>query len=169
MKKFVLPLDKKNQRPVTKLYGVNTIVDTGAVIPTFSIPTYILERTFHGEKILDNATIGGFGGKSTGCIYALKNFKVGDMVFEHLEVFVPDNPVTKYPFLLSATMFYGTDYDINTITGEMTVNIPYNMSLNKDFRIQELNGELYVQVDGILLQDSVECDIDFSQFEFDLD
>lgn len=169
MKSFNLKLNQKIQRPVTKLYNVNTLIDTGAVIPTFSMPVYMLERAFHPEKLLENVSIGGFGEASYGDMYALKDFKVGDFNFSQLDIFIPYKPVTRYPFLLSATMFYGTDYDINTIKGEMMVNIPDTMSLDRTFEVKSLSGQLYAQVDGILLQDPIDCDIDFSQLELDYD
>lgn len=157
-KKIEISLDKKYKRPIIDLYGISTIIDTGAVIPTFSIAPFILERSFCGKKLIENISIGGFGGKSYGDLYSIENFKVGDINYSHLDVFVPYKPVTRHPFLLSATMFYGTNYSINTIDSKLIIEKNDAKLLNRDFRVRDLNGELYAQIDGVLLQDSIECE-----------
>lgn len=148
MKKFSLELLKSYQRPIVKLYGLNTLIDTGAVIPTFSLPVQILQKRFNAKLILENAQIGGFEGLSNGKIYSLENFKVGDFLFEELEVFVPNKAVTAHPFLLSATMFFGTEYTFDTINSMFSVYVPDDFSLNRKFHIKDLDGKLYVQIDG---------------------
>lgn len=59
MKEFTLDLVKNYQRPIIKLYGITTLIDTGAVIPTVSLPIPILEKAFNAQLVLNEARIGG--------------------------------------------------------------------------------------------------------------
>lgn len=68
-------------------------------------------------------------------------------------MFVPNEPRLKFPFLLSATLFYGTVYEFDTINGKFTVRLTDDQSLKRDFKIKDLNGRVLPQLDGILFQD----------------
>jgi len=103
VKEFSVDLIPSFQRPVVKLYEMTTLIDTGAVIPTFSLSPELLKSMFNAKLLFKNAHIGGFGGNCAGDIYSLENFKIGKLNFDVLEVFVPKNPVTKHPFLSVAT------------------------------------------------------------------
>lgn len=45
MKGYTLSLNYNYKRPVIKLYGIDTLIDTGAVIPVFSIPEELLKKS----------------------------------------------------------------------------------------------------------------------------
>ena len=153
MKEFSLPLKHKHARPIIELYKLPALIDTGAVVPVFSIFPTILEKFFDAKIILPNKFIGGFGGLEWGSVYSLAEFKIGELVFENFEVFVPNEPRLKFPFLLSATLFYGTAYEFDTINEKFTVRLNDDQSLKRDFKIKDLNGRLFPQLDGILFQD----------------
>ena len=72
--------------------------------------------------------------------------------FSPLEVFVPQILHIKYPILLSATLFYDTDYDFDTVNNRFTVKMNDDYSLTRDFRIVDVRGKLYPQINGVLLQ-----------------
>lgn len=152
MKEFSLPLKHKYERPIIELYKLPALIDTGAVVPVFSIFPTILEKFFDVKIVLPNKFIGGFGGLEKGSVYSIAEFKIGELVFENFEVFVPNEPRLKFPFLLSATLFYGTDYEFDTINEKFIVRLNDNQSLKRDFKIKDLNGRLFPQLDGILFQ-----------------
>ena len=144
------------QRPVIKLYGNDAIIDTGAVIPMVSLSPELVKLAWNAELVKENIEIGGIGGKAEGDIYTLHNFEIYGFKFNNLDVFIPKIPDTKYIYLLSCTMFYGTDFSFDMINKDnqsFTINIPDNVNLNRNFKIKDLNGQLYAQVDGILIQD----------------
>lgn len=145
MKNFSIKLLPNYQRPIIELYGMNTLLDTGAVIPTFSLPLQTLKNLFNAKVILENAEIKGFGGVCKGKICSLENFKVGELTFEKIEVFVPNESVTSHPFLLSASMFVGLKYVIDTINLKLTIEIPENENLTRHFFIKDLRGKLLTQ------------------------
>ncbi|MBQ7705728.1 MAG: hypothetical protein IJT73_09945 [Selenomonadaceae bacterium] len=162
MKEFSLPLMSEYARPVIKLYGMPSLIDTGAVVPVFSVYPYFLEKTFAAKMILPRGNISGFGGKEYGSVYSLKNFKVGELIFETLEVFVPDEPDIKFRFLLSATLFHGMDYEIDTINQKFTVRMNDEQNFNREFKIKDLEGKLFPQIDGVLFED---VDIELQDYQ----
>ena len=153
MKEFSIPLKKMYERPVIKLYRLSTLIDTGAVIPVFSIEPAIIEKYFDTKLILETGFIGGFGGREKGSVYSIKNFEIGELKFKDFDVFVPNKPKLRFPFLLSATLFYGMDYQFDTINEKFIVRMKDDQSLNRDFKIKDLDGRLFPQIDGVLLQD----------------
>lgn len=153
MKSFTIPLLNEYQRPVIKLYNLKTLIDTGSIIPVFSIVPEVFEKYFECKKILDKGLIGGFGGNEAGSVYSIKNFKIGDLIFNNFEVFVPYEPRLQYPFLLSSTLFYGMEYTFDTINRNFIVNMNDKQNFEREFKIKELHGQLYPQIDGILIQD----------------
>lgn len=153
MTRFSLDMVRGCQRPVVNVRNFDALIDTGAVIPSSSLPVPVLEELFGAKLVLAEAKISGFGGACMGKVYSLKNFALGHLNFEVLEVFVPNDRVTKYPFLLSATMFYGFEYAFDTVAAKFRLTVPSGASLNRTFRVKDLAGRLFVQVDGVLLQD----------------
>ena len=153
MKEFSIPLKKDYQRPVIELYNLPTLIDTGSVIPVFSIFPTTIEKYFETKLILENGFIEGFGGDEKGSVYSIKNFQVGELIFKDFEVFVPEIPKLQFPFLLCATLFYGMEYTCDTINGNFIVRMKDEQSFERDFKIKELHGMLYPQIDGVLIQD----------------
>ena len=164
MKEFVIPLIRKYERPIIKLYNLPTLIDTGAVIPVFSIIPAIFEKYFDTKLILKDEFISGFGGEERGSVYSIKNFEIGKLIFKDFEVFVPNEPRLKFPFLLSATLFYGMEYTFDTINGNFIVKMADKQKFERDFKIKELRGKLYPQIDGILIQDIDSFLVDFYLF-----
>ena len=153
MKEFSVPLLNKYERPIIELYNLPTLIDTGAVIPVASVYPSILEKYFETTLIVENQFIGGIGGLERGAVYSIAEFKIGELLFENFEVFVPDVPRFRFPFLLSATLFYGIDYEFDTINGKFVVRMKDEQPLKRDFKIKSLKDKLYPQVDGVLLHD----------------
>ena len=155
MHKFQIPM-MGFRRPVIKLYGENALIDTGAIVPVISVPVELMKLAWSATLIKEGVEIGGIGGQSQGDIYALKNFCVGDLVFDKIEVFVPHIPDTQFKYLLSATMFHNTKYSFdvqNTDNQIFTVQVPENEPLHRVFEVKDLEGKLYIQVNGELLKD----------------
>ena len=153
MKEFSIPLKKPYERPIIELYRLPTLIDTCSIMPVFSIDSAIFEKYFDSKLILKDGFIGGIGGYERGSVYSIKNFEIGELKFKDFEVFVPLNPRIRFPFLLSATLFYGMDYEFDTINGKFIVRMKDEQSFERDFKIKDLDGRLYPQIDGTLIQD----------------
>ena len=161
MKEFSIPMKKDYQRPVIELYNLPALIDTGSVIPVFSIFPSTLEKYFEIKLLLENESIEGFGGEERGSVYSIKNFKIGELIFNDFEVFVPTRPKIQFPFLLSSTLFYEMEYTFDTINGNFIVRMKDEQNFERDFKIKELNGKLYPQIDGVLIQDIDSFLVDF--------
>ena len=152
MNKFTVPLSNDYGLPVIYISGLPALIDTGAAIPVFSIYPNLLEKAFDAKLVYDNKFVSGFGGRDAGAIYEIKNFSIGKLHFNNIEVFVPNKPKLKYPLLLSATLFHGVKYEIDTIDNILTVTTKDTDNLERDFRIKNLKGELYPQINGVLIE-----------------
>ena len=153
MKEFSIPLKKDYERPVIELYNLSTLIDTGAIIPVFSMEVSNIKKYFDIKLVLQDGFIGGFDGIVRGSVYSIKNFEVGKLIFNDFEVFVPKKPRLQYPFLLSATLFHGINYEIDNINGNFVVRMKDEQKFEREFKIKELRGQLYPQIDGVLIQD----------------
>ena len=150
MAKIAIPLSAEYQRPVIELYGVEALVDTGAVIPMFSLPSIMVEKVFAGEKLLGNQYIGG---EALGDVYRLPDFKIGEITYSPLEVFVPRKGKLSFPILLSDTLFLGTSYTVDTAGSRLVIDTK-DTPATREFKILSLKGKLYPQIDGVLIQDT---------------
>ena len=153
MPQITIPMLKKYQRPIIKLYGLNALIDTGAVIPMLSISAELVEEKFKATKLLEKHTIGGISGESYGDVYRLKDFKIGEITYTVFDAFVPYEPSLKYPILLGAPLFYGMFYGFDTVAGNFIIDTK-EIPLVRSFKIQELRGQLLPQIDDVLIQDS---------------
>jgi len=153
VKEFSIPLKKECHRPVIELYKLPTLIDTVAVFPVVSMFPSTIEKYFEAKMIVEDGFISGFGGIEKGSVYSIKNFQVGELIFNDFEVFVPSVPNLRYPFLLSTTLFYGMDYEIDTVNNKFVVRTKDEQSFERDFKIKNLHGRLYPQIDGVLIQD----------------
>ena len=105
MKEFSIPMKKDYQRPVIELYNLPALIDTGSVIPVFSIFPSTLEKYFEIKLLLENESIEGFGGEERGSVYSIKNFKIGELIFNDFEVFVTTRPKIQFPILWNGIYF----------------------------------------------------------------
>lgn len=149
-----IPLLQDYQRPVVEIYENWALIDTGAVVPVFSLHPKQVKKEFHGELAKSSIPIGGIGGNSMGDVYRLPSFSIDRLVYAPFEVFVPRKPLLNFPFLLPATMFFGMDYTIKNSSHEFIVDtgeIP--LSVPHEFKLLSLKGGLYPQIDGALIQE----------------
>lgn len=153
MAKIEIPTLEKYQRPIIKLYGHRALIDTGAVIPMISLEAEELQEKFAAQMILGHQFIGGIGGRSSGDVYRLSEFRIGEISFAPFDVFVPYDPLLKYPILLGAPMFYGMFYGFDTEENKFVIETK-KMPLKRSFKLRELNGQLYAQIDDVLVQDT---------------
>lgn len=108
MKQFTLHLVKEKSRPIVELKNWNNIyalLDTGAIYPIWTADERILIR-FGATLKEKGVSFGGFGGKTSGNLYELKNIMIGGLIFSRLDI-IACNDLKNSPFqmILSATMF----------------------------------------------------------------
>ena len=107
MKTFSLALDEIYQKPLIDLndwYDLDALLDTGALFPVWTARESLLPK-LGGRFIKADVPFSGFGGETTGNLYRLKEFRIGDLVFPDLPI-VTSTEMEKEPYhmIISATM-----------------------------------------------------------------
>ena len=153
MGEFSLELSKDYFCPVVKVSKIEAMISTDITIPVFFIPVPIVELAFNAKMVLDDAKIFGFCGECHGKVYEMDRFEVGKMIFEPFQFFVPDNPVSKHPILLPASMFYGMKYEFDTIQKVFKVKYLEKEELYRSFQLRNLDRKLVAQVNDTLIPD----------------
>ena len=147
MKTFSLALDEIYQKPLIDLndwYDLDALLDTGALFPVWTAKESLLPK-LGGRFIKADVPFSGFGGETTGNLYRLKEFRIGDLVFPDLPI-VTSTEMEKEPYhmIISATMLQNLVYTIDDKNHRLTVEIPDDESPERHMRIYDSNGRLYV-------------------------
>ncbi|MBR2215748.1 MAG: hypothetical protein IJ849_08335 [Selenomonadaceae bacterium] len=145
MQQFTLPLRKTTQRPIVVLKHprpMYAMLDTGAVFPIWVTNE---ERLKNIGGVFDRADVpfGGFGGITTGDLYRIPTFCVGELVFPNFPVILSPR---KLPcqLLLSATMFSNLIYEIDDKNHRLNFTIPEGESLVRPLNVRIENGRLHI-------------------------
>lgn len=160
-REFSLPLLKGYKRPVMMLRGLPTLIDTGAIVPVFSpstIPKFtkmLMKTAFHAEIVIENKSFVGFDGPVWGDVYSIPEFHIGELVYRPFEVFVPYKSKLTHPVILSATLFDGTIYTVDSVNYSFTVRLPDGFPESRQFHIRDLRGTLYPQIDSVLVMENL--------------
>ena len=149
MKQFTLHLREDVQRPtaiLTELSHLHAMLDTGAVLPVWVSNEERL-RSMGGVPFARNQPFGGFGGMTTGTLYKMPFFRIGELIF-------PDFPIIASridlpcQLILSATMFNGLIYEVDDCNHRLNVSIPDHESHIRKLIIEDKNGSLHVFCTG---------------------
>lgn len=135
----------KYQRPIIYLpdwYGVNAMLDTGAIFPVWTAGAESLIKA-GGVIKQRNISFYGFGGKVVGDLYVLKYFALEDLIFSNMSILVHEMR-QPYHMLLSATMFNNLIYEIDNKNHKFNVCIPDDESNVRNLVINEENGRAHV-------------------------
>ena len=144
MKQFTLRLDATQQRPVVLLKNTLTaLLDTGAYIPIWTDDEDILVSALGGKLIKKNVPFTGFGGTAYGNLYQI-TLEIGDLIFPNMHIVANSELNTSYNLILSATMFDGLVYEIDTKTHRLNVSVPDEESLVRNLRVIDSNGSIHI-------------------------
>ncbi|MCL2719484.1 MAG: hypothetical protein FWE14_11975 [Lachnospiraceae bacterium] len=147
MRQFTLRLDRAYKRPLIYFGETNikALLDTGAFYPIWTQPIHILAR-LNAVSCNKRISFSGFGGKTYGELYTLKNFSVGSLIFTEMDIIACSelkNPPAQ--FIFSATMFQRLVYQIDDKNHTFKVNIPQDESNIRRLKIIEAkNGSFDV-------------------------
>ena len=144
MRQFSLPLDDTQRRPTILLNNALTaLLDTGAYLPIWTDDEDILVSELGGKLVRTNVPFAGFGGETTGNLYQI-TLTVGQLVFPHLHMIANSELKTSYNMILSATMFDGLSYEINTYTHIVSFTAFRDEDLVRNLVVEDRNGKIYV-------------------------
>ncbi|MBR2216440.1 MAG: hypothetical protein IJ849_11905 [Selenomonadaceae bacterium] len=145
MKQFTLPLDKAEQRPIVRLknfHNLDAMLDTGALFPIWVSEEDDLRRV-GGILVAQDKPFGGFGGMTTGNLYSIPTFQIGDLIYPNFPILASLHELP-CQLLLSATMFSNMIYEVDDQNHSFNVNVPDTESLIRNLRIEDQNGRLHI-------------------------
>lgn len=148
MKQFMLKLDKNRQRPVVLLSnGLTALLDTGAYIPVWTDVEDILVSDMGAELIKENVPLSGFGGSTYGNLYKV-NIDIGGIFYPNMHIIANNDINASFNLILSATMFDGLIYQIDTVNHVLNVDVPDHESSVRNLRIEDKDGRQFVLCSG---------------------
>ena len=148
MKQFTLKLDKNRQRPVVLLSnGLTALLDTGAYIPVWTDVEDILVSDMGAELIKENVPLSGFGGSTYGNLYKV-SIDIGGIFYPNMHIIANNDINASFNLILSATMFDGLIYQIDTVNHVLNIDIPDHESSIRNLRIENKHGKQLVLCSG---------------------
>lgn len=147
MKQITLDLVKNNLRPIVQLKNWNNfraLLDTGAFFPVWTVDESLL-KILGGKCIRKEVPFGGFGGETKGNLYELESIVIGDLVFPNTHIIAcKDLKNVPFQLVLSATMFHGLIYEIDSKNYKLNITIPDDESMVRNLRIEDSGGKLHI-------------------------
>ena len=148
MKQFTLKLDKNRQRPVVLLSnGLTALLDTGAYIPVWTDVEDILVSDMDAELIKENVPLSGFGGSTYGNLYKV-SIDIGGIFYPNMHIIANNDINASFNLILSATMFDGLIYQIDTVNHVLNIDVPDHESSIRNLRIENKHGKQLVLCSG---------------------
>ena len=148
MKQFTLKLDKNRQRSVVLLSnGLTALLDTGAYIPVWTDLEDILVSDMDAELIKENVPLSGFGGSTYGNLYKV-SIDIGGIFYPNMHIIANNDINAPFNLILSATMFDGLIYQIDTVNHVLNIDVPDHESNIRNLKIENKNGKQLVLCSG---------------------
>lgn len=123
--------------------NIFALLDTGADIPVWVAGTRLL-KSLKAELIAQNIGYRGLGGKAFGDVYRLPYIQIGELIYPNFPV-VTSSVLENSPFdlLLSASMFIGLRYEIDTITHMLNISVPDDCMV-RNIHVKLADGEFVI-------------------------
>ncbi|MCM1125762.1 MAG: hypothetical protein NC429_04760 [Lachnospiraceae bacterium] len=146
---ITIQLDDEARRPIAKIdwfHGCRALIDTGALFPIWSINEDILIEELGAVLIKKNVTFGGFGGEAQGNLYKV-NFELNGMRYIDMPIVASKLINAGWHMILSATMFDGMIYEIDTVNKKLNIDTKDNQSV-RILRLSDDNNNMSVYLAG---------------------
>lgn len=95
------------------------------------------------ELIKENVPFSGFGGTTTGNLYRV-TFQVGELVYPSMPILANSELDVTFDVILSASMFDGLIYQVDTVNHVLTVEVPDNESTVRNIKLRDSSGRWFV-------------------------
>lgn len=144
MKQYTLRLDKTRQRPVVILNnGLTALLDTGAYIPVWTDDEDILISEMGAALVEKDVSLSGFGGSTLGNLYKV-NLDIGGIMYPGMNIIANNEINATFNLILSATMFEGLIYQIDTVNHMLNIEIPDWESNVRNLKVVNEDGKTFV-------------------------
>ncbi len=128
---ITIQLDHESRRPIANLNwfrGCRALVDTGALFPIWNGDGKSLEDGFHDKLQQKDIIFGGFGGKAKGDLYRV-HFEMNGLYYLDMPIIASELKEANWNIILSATMFDGMIYEIDTISKRFNIDTKDNQPI----------------------------------------
>lgn len=125
---ITLQLDDKARRPIANLSwfnGCRALIDTGALFPIWNKNEDVLVKKLGAVLIKKNILFGGFGGEAQGNLYRV-NFELNGLHYLDMPIVASKLIRANWSMIISATMFDGMIYEIDTVHKKLNINVEDN-------------------------------------------
>lgn len=143
MRQILLELDKSSSRPIVLFNGLKALLDTGAYVPVWVTKEEDLKVKRGARFIKAGVPFSGFGGTTKGNLYRM-TLQIGDMVYPDMPILANAEVDSGFDMILSASMFDGLIYQVDTVNHVLNIDIPDNESNVRHIRLKDSKGELFV-------------------------
>lgn len=148
MKQYTMKLSRMYARPVVVLNnGLKALFDTGAYIPVWTDEEDILVSKLGAEFVRKNVPLSGFGGATFGNLYKV-TLDVGGILFPNMHIVANSELSVSFNLILSATMFDGLIYQIDTVNHVLNIDVPDHESNIRNLRVESKEGKQFVLCSG---------------------
>ena len=146
MRQFVLNLVSSSSRPLVCLdNNLIALLDTGAELPVWTDTEESLKSVFKAELVRENVSFKGFGGDAIGNLYYI-TLRVGDIIYPNLPIVCSVIEDAPFHMILSASMFCGLIYEVDTVNNKLNVTVPDKESHVRNLKVFDSNGKLHILV-----------------------
>lgn len=128
--------------------GLTALVDTGAYIPVWTDDEDILVSLLGAELVRKNVQISGFGGVAYGNLYKV-NMDIGGILYPSMHIVANNEIDASFNLILSATMFDGLIYQVDTVHHVLNIDVPDTESTVRNLRIVDRDGRQFVLCNGM--------------------
>lgn len=121
---ITIQLDDKARRPIANInwfHGCRALIDTGALFPIWNGDGRSLEEGFAAKLQKRNIGFGGFGGSACGDLYRV-NFVLNGIYYMDMPIIASELEGTNWNMIVSATMFDGMIYEIDTVNKRLNID-----------------------------------------------
>ena len=125
---ITIHLDDKARRPVANLNwftGCRALIDTGALFPIWNKSEKVLVEKLGAVLIKKYIKFNGFGGETQGNLYRV-NFELNGLYYLNMPIVASKLNGVNWNMIISATMFDGMVYEIDTINKSLNITIKDN-------------------------------------------
>lgn len=146
---ITIGLDDKARRPIANINwfnGCRALIDTGALFPIWNKSEDMLVKKLGAVLVKKDVTFDGFGGETQGNLYRV-NFELNGIYYIDMPIVASKLVRANWNVILSATMFDGMAYEIDTINKKLNINIKDNQPV-RILRLSDDHNNISVYLAG---------------------
>lgn len=146
---ITIQLDEKARRPIANINwfnGCRALIDTGALFPIWNKSEDMLVKKLGAVLIKKDVMFGGFGGEAQGNLYRV-NFELNGIYYIDMPIVASKLVRANWNMIISATMFEGMIYEIDTINKTLNINIKDNQPV-RILKLSDDNDNISVYLAG---------------------